>query len=583
MELKNLIYEMLVEEFQNKKLLNQLFEKWKSENSNLTLEDMDFILTKFMGGRNDEGENIPALKDSLSLKRPEVRSFLNMYDGEYGNSRFDPKFLKQIQHYSYKQIKSLFLEFGVDLSQGSEALDTPFWDKPGMGSDEKVAESKKLWQGDRFKVYDDGKGFRIYHPKSQKDSIGFGFWQEKLKDLSRKSGNQWCVTWEGTRNMWNTYRSRGLTFYFVIDETKDSKDEYYVSAIMPEEDRSIRYPFRISNLTNTIGEKPMKLDDENHDTCLKCIYPQLDDPEALSVLQPEQYDSEKELNVNDDEASRVTEREGSPYQFKRVSRPLKLRYIERGGVLRKLESFQSMDNVVSRRYIDEINLNNVNDMFTFETLKYLTSNKDLKRKLIDRLSMVSAEAGDRGVSIATLFTNLIRTEFKPIHVSIATDNIKIMENTNTGKVGIFDASKGDWVNYSGISYEPEYEPVLDHLLFGSFDLDHVEDKEDNTDQESQSEPQPDEMGQEELQEQVEDQISYLIQAYSKSDNIDDDQNFYTLHNIAREDYYVTIMSQKMWKQVGEPNFVDSSETDDTKQYGDIRKVSQKPINEKGDI
>ena len=110
MDLKNIVFDMLVEEVRNKKLLNSLLDKWKSENSNLKPEDVEFIMTQFMGGVTDRGDTIPAIKDKLNPKKPEVVSFLQRYDGEYGTDKFDPKNLKNIASYSYNQIKSLFLE-----------------------------------------------------------------------------------------------------------------------------------------------------------------------------------------------------------------------------------------------------------------------------------------------------------------------------------------------------------------------------------------------------------------------------------------------------------------------------------------
>ena len=112
MEFKDLIYELIVEEVKNKKLLNSLYNKWSREDSSVTPEITEYIFTRFMGGTDDEGNKIKPLKDQLnSLKRPEIISFLQKFNGEGGREKFNPQRLKDIVSYSLSQIKTLFAQF----------------------------------------------------------------------------------------------------------------------------------------------------------------------------------------------------------------------------------------------------------------------------------------------------------------------------------------------------------------------------------------------------------------------------------------------------------------------------------------
>ncbi|WP_150531749.1 hypothetical protein, partial [Staphylococcus aureus] len=72
-------------------------------------------------------------------------------------------------------------------------------------------------------------------------AIRFGYYLESVRQNftnQRDTAARWCVTWRGTNepgdggtNMWSIYRSQGKTFYFVIDENRDTKDRYYMSAL----------------------------------------------------------------------------------------------------------------------------------------------------------------------------------------------------------------------------------------------------------------------------------------------------------------------------------------------------------------
>lgn len=92
MDFKSIMYDLIVEEVKNKKLLNALHQKWNSQDDSVTPEVTEFIFSRFMGGTDDEGNRIKPLKDQLnSLKRPEIISFLQKYNGNNGRDEFSPK------------------------------------------------------------------------------------------------------------------------------------------------------------------------------------------------------------------------------------------------------------------------------------------------------------------------------------------------------------------------------------------------------------------------------------------------------------------------------------------------------------
>jgi len=585
MNLKNIVYDILLEEFQNKKLLSFLHDQWKKENNGLTIQDVEFIAIRFMGGKDDDGTVIPPLKDKLSTKRPQVKSFLNRFDGEYDTSVFDPKNLKDITKYSLKQIKSLFLEFNINLEtiMSSEEY---FYEKGGVSKDEKVAYSENYWKGDSLKIYDDGEGFRIYEPKNQRDSILFGYYQQKVASENFPDrSNKWCVTnkpgEQSMGNLWASYRNE-RSYYFVIDETKDPTNQFHLSVVQPLTNSSDEYSFRITNLPNTNGDAKIKLQDNDVNSCLQCIYPQLRNEEALSKLKVKPYNEVDELNVKTDVATRVNETEGNRYEFRRVERPLKVRYIQNGGILSKKSSFESMDDDLVRFYINELTNNNVDDMFNnYESFKYLINRSGVKGALSEKLLRVAEENNmdPKYFGISTIMLNIIKHQFKTVFISKQDSDIKIVESKDNRLIGILDGSTGEWVKLNGIKYGPDYKELKTD--YGVFDFDGENEKVDDVNPTPEEEPS-DDIEKDNLQEQIDEQTTYVVQTYSKDGNESSSDNFYVIDNIIDGTAEVTILSHKTWESVGKPSFlpVDSDKYDFDKPYNTIDSKVQGPINEK---
>ena len=96
MKFNEVIADIVVEEFKNRKLFNFLFDKWKTQNPNLSVDEVEKILDVYI-----------QKKEGLRPDRPQVFSFLSRFDGRHGFESFDPNNLKDIRQYTYQQIKFL--------------------------------------------------------------------------------------------------------------------------------------------------------------------------------------------------------------------------------------------------------------------------------------------------------------------------------------------------------------------------------------------------------------------------------------------------------------------------------------------
>ena len=54
MDFKSIMYDLIVEEVKNKKLLNALHTKWNSQDDRVTPEITEFIFSRFMCGTDYE-------------------------------------------------------------------------------------------------------------------------------------------------------------------------------------------------------------------------------------------------------------------------------------------------------------------------------------------------------------------------------------------------------------------------------------------------------------------------------------------------------------------------------------------------
>jgi len=554
MEFKDLIYELIVEEVKNKKLLNSLYNKWSREDSSVTPEITEYIFTRFMGGTDDEGNKIKPLKDQLnSLKRPEIISFLQKFNGEGGREKFNPQRLKDIVSYSLSQIKTLFAQFGLKIGIQKK---TYFFEDPSREKKDWVEESRKLWYGDQFKIYDDGSGFRVYQPKTQRDAISFGFYQQKLAQENFPSSNKWCVTnyrSDSMSNLWQSYRDRkpaSRTFYFVIDETKPADDQFHLSALQVLSQPENGFPYRITNGSNTNHDMLISLNDpQNEDKSLQHIYKQTLAPELLEKLQPVPFIEEKEmdLTVSDLETllRRIKEDSSSQYDFVIQDPEVKRAYIQRKFEVTTIRSFESLNDSDVRLYF-EVQLTpdnngavNTQDLFkSYETFVYL-----LKKRSKSVGDYISQKLKQAGSSVADIVTSLMARTFRDVFVSEKDENIKLLESTTGGKCGIFDARTADWAKKDGIKYTPDYERILSESTLGVFAFDEPKEGEEID---------------------FENYTQYIYEVYSKSGNLNDNTNFHCFgtDQLESSGFFLT---QKKWLEIKD-NWIEVDEVDYSRNY-----------------
>ena len=566
MDFKSIMYDIIVEEVKNKKLLNALHTKWNSEDDRVTPEITEFIFSRFMGGTDNEGNRIKPLKDQLnSLKSPEIVSFLQKYNGQNGRDEFLPNKLKDIVAYSFPQISTLFAQFGIGVGTKEKSY---FFEDPKKGKKERVEESKKLWFGNQFKIHDDGNGFRIYKPKTQRDSVSFGFYQKALAAENFGTSNKWCVTnfkdEDSMSNLWQSYRSRtpARTFYFVIDETKSADNEFHLGALQKLENSENGFPFRLTNGSNTNHDKLISIDDPDDESkSLLHIYPQLRAEGALDKLSFVRFDESKEMDLKVDDLDRkirrITEEPNSEYDFVIQDPELKRVFINRGGELHKIRSFNSLSDQDVRLYFEvHLDQGNPTDVIKeYDTFIYLLKkrSKAVSDYLVQRLERSGSSVGD-------VLTSLMLSTFSINFISQQDKDIKIVQDNNSGKVGIFDAKRGSWSKLNNITYGPDYFEITAEQGYGVFDFN--KDSEDGSSKISSGDLPP----------------QYLLGVYSKSQSVDDNTNFYVL-DPGDGNSGVLIFSHNTWKTQAEPAWIDmdSDGMDFDKDYDSLEDKSTGPI------
>ncbi len=428
MKFNEVLVDIVVEEFKNRKLFNFLFDKWRTQNPNLTADDVEKILDVYT-----------QKKEGLKPDRPQVFSFLSRFDGRHGHERFDPNNLKDIRKYTYEQIKFLIDEYSEEQETNTDDV---FSGKDTKPTEERIEASKALWEGQEYLIINED-GFRVYDIPDQKTSIKFGYYVEKINKNIPGSHAPWCVTWrsdQGRTNMWGSYRNN-RSFYFVIDESKSPSDLYYLGALqrVPSEDYMSR-GYKLTSLKND-GDNSMTWQQ------IVNIYPKIENYRDKIGVKPFSPDELQEKNV----VGQINEIEGNQYEFKRMSRALKKSYIENNGTLNKVESWRSMDTKLRELYILSTVPTQVRDKFNnYEFVKEIRKVGSEFTLLDNRLKAIGLNG------VGQIFDNLMSTEFKVARRSIDNTDIRIYESIKTKKFGIFSSRKLNWYEKDGNVYEPLY-------------------------------------------------------------------------------------------------------------------------------
>jgi hypothetical protein len=543
MKIKDLIFEMVLEEGAKEQIKNGLLKRWSQEDADLSLETVNYIWSVFKGE-----DGYPGVVNKLKSKNDPIKvSFLKRFDGEHGFAAIDPTKILDINSYTLQQISSLLDDYGYDIDVLDDAGNEP-WEETffkGGTKEEKFDFSKNLWFGEQNKVYDDGNGFRLYLPLNQRQSVAFGMYENSLAD--KVNGSHWCTTWNRSGNMWNTYRSRNMTLYYGIDDNIPSSNQHHIFAILPKENDS--ETFEYTDLKNSGGNIVVKWSNPNDpQKSLVNLHPQLTQEGVRDIISKQvPYDPQKELNLSDEKLRtidliRETECTGGGpcYDFSVQPKRIKLQWIlEKAPTqyLLELRSFQSMDEDLMYRYMETIDSRNWDNRFQrYEVLKYIFDTPKYKDKLerILRGEGVGGQINDRynggAVTIFRMLELVMDKKFDISLVSSNSDNVIVYRSNSgisDGKFGLFNRSAGDWYEKGGIRYEPEYSPIMGQewpkTFFFKKDIqDMLSDREQNQPEEPTDVQEQDEVFLSDLPE------DYMVTCYSKTNSADDTNNFYTV-------------------------------------------------------
>jgi len=446
MNFKDIITDIISEEFQNKKLLNLMLTKWYGpETTEEQKQEGEFLVVKFF-----------ELKNRFTTKLPEVITFLNKYEN------FDPTKIKEITNFTLPQIKFIVGEF-FDLPNQRDTSDLPeiLTGKRLTITNERVDESKKLWYSRNSRLIIESDGFRVYKINNRQDSIAFGFYQGTMARSKYFENEpyhmQWCTTRENEdNNLYGGYRNR-RTFYFVIDESKNPEkinnpqiSQYYLSALQYATDSPTSY--RLTSILND-GSDPVVNENEIYK-----IYPQLKD--QLDKIVKEEY-SQEELGEVTDELDLVDERINNPNAFFRVSGNLKKRYIDSGKSITTSKSWQSMSDPLKTAYIDLTVQRTVFERFsTFDLIQDIKKRPTEVKSIDRRLKILGYDNG-----FGVLITKMMQTKFiQDEKVSITNNNISLFKDRVSNSYGLFNKELGDWINVNGLTYTPERKKIKSYLI-----------------------------------------------------------------------------------------------------------------------
>lgn len=476
MKIQDLIYDMLVEAEMSKAIRADLNRIWGKD---LSPEEIEKFGNWFINE-----------KARFSVKQPQFVSFLNRFDGQY-YTKFDPtvKNIKDHNSYTAEQIKFLYYEFvdrDTDTIEDDEAIFIQNPNNPGRidrtPSKEKTEASKRLWYGNKYLIINED-GFRVYQIPNQQVSINFGYYLQTMHEEPYQiRGSKWCTTWHDNNNYYAGKRP-DRSFYFVIDESKHPdlvKDveisKYYLSALQAMKPGS-GTEFKLTDITNP-GEPPVTNEE------LVTIYPKLRG--KLDTFKFKPYDPE-EIAIENTLAS-VTETPGSRYEFIRMDKETKRRFIAAGYPLRLANSWNSMDENLRKLYINTNDERNFFDKFgSYELINQISRSGSEVTSLERRIQQLFP-----GETIGILFKKVMDGEFIAERTSLKNKDVLLYKSKTTKKFGVYNAKRASWVNVGGVKYDAVYVESSVDAYF---------DDQDN---------------------------AYIVETYSKDINNEDATSFYCI-------------------------------------------------------
>ena len=454
MKIADLIYEVLLEEVKDKKLLNYLTTKWYGENpTNQNRAEAEFYVEEYIklkGGNR------------LGVQLQQIKTFLRRF------KNFEIKNLTVPSEFSLKEMKFLIAEFVVDIpnfGNNGEKEEKDPEDFPEIlqgrnlkPNKERVEASKSLWFNENRYLIINKEGFRVYQIPNQRTSINFGYYEGYITrtpvfENQPSAHMQWCTTRDQINsNLWTSYRDKGRnsvrTFYFVIDESKSPEliqdpkvAQYYLSALQKVGD--VRSGFRLTSILNNGSDPEVSIDQ------LLNIYPQLEGEFDKFTDIP--YNRSAEIEDSGDVVDRINERPGDEYEFANCSNSLKRQFIQRGKPIHEPISWEYMDDNLKKAYIDLTNSENYREKWDSEKLfKYVKSIPQDYNCLLRRFGII-------GVEISEINKMYISRNYEVIFTGKKDNNVRLYRHKHELTYGIYNLHTGDWLEKDGVHYTPEFE------------------------------------------------------------------------------------------------------------------------------
>ena len=487
MNIKKIVSTVLSEAVSKKdfpKIVRQKLEDaYPTSFNELTPEEQDQYINSIIT-RHD------VIKPLLNVDNSIVYNFLLRHDGTHGSKKVE---LQQLQSLPEAPIEEL-LELMVALSKGKfekkslstatgvesekseeeiekERVDEIFKENSNRPTEEKLEYSKSLWEDPSTALVNEN-GVRLYYIKDQETSERFGYYYESIfkKQFQIVKGDPkytnvdlrapWCQVWRGesqygyevkddngrplyshSPNKWGQMREQiGYTFYYLIDDKIDplqnvvEKGQWHMVAVAIKRNGAII----LSPMLNA-GEisKPWG-------EVIK-MYPELE--KYRNVFQSEEFE-ESELKVRLKQGEvRVSENEGSPKEFARLSPDEQIIWIQQDNDITKVKSWKAMAPPVRIAYIGTIDASNyTHKISNWDLLKAILSTEGFASKINRRVP--------NGVSKLVGF--YINVDFNVAFSGKKTETTVVLSEKRTGKKGIFDTLKGGWVESGGITYSDKF-------------------------------------------------------------------------------------------------------------------------------
>lgn len=383
---------------------------------------------------------------------------------------FKEENLKSIDKYTAEQIKFLYSEIEKLPIEREKDVFTVNPEKNPTNPDKydlspnkaKLEASRDLWMNSKNNAIIDEGGFRVFKITNQYDSITFGYYQGGLQSFFPNSKEyldglrQWCTTYADENNAYNSYRSGGRTFYFIIDDSKNpdkikeegsnptigmiQKSHLYLSSLTIDGNK--RYI-----LTPTInGDRPVTLD------YILEAYPQLRNHMDKIVYQP--YDKNERLIVTDKII--LTEFEvGPPQEFAYAPHNQQLEYVLNGNFITKAKSWSYMDSNTKKEYMRRMNKNNISALFpTYELLSKIEESISETKTFNFYLKQFRP---DEDLSSLLGRVLLKSGSFEIYRRSIENPNLEVWRSSDEKNYGIIDRSKsGREYKKDNVTYKPQY-------------------------------------------------------------------------------------------------------------------------------